>query len=396
MPDESGSKVTSIASDETGSLLDELERGFYYRLNLMSFGIAQGPKQSNLNPNNLFGVQTYQAVFNPRLDLNLDYKRLELSVKERFWNIWQRVEDGKFAGQETNTAQFYLNEWFARFRVLDDLFVSYGRENLQWGPSVLLSSSNPFNPQNGRNNPRVEVPGLGYARSVWVPSSNWAVSFIANTDSGRLYNAPIFGLDQTSFLGPAQTAFSRKFTNAYALKLDYTGDGKYISIIPNYRGTTGYQVGYFGGWNVSDAVLLYSEGVVGEHTDFQIQGGASYTFQEGQSLNIEYYHNNKGCLAASIRQCFLTGQITSTDVYWRQDYVMGQYTETKVWRDLNVNLRYIHNLNDQSNQMIGLFEYEATDNMLLYLISSGYTGTGKSEFGSLLKYSVMVGASYTF
>jgi hypothetical protein len=393
---ESTYEGNTITSSEAESLLDELEQGFYYRFHVLAFGIAQGPKQSNLNPNNVLGVQTYQAVVNPRLDMNLDYGRLELSVKERFWNVWERWEDGIYAGRENNTAQFYLNEWFARVRVLDDLFVSYGRENLQWGPSVLLSSSNPFNPQNGRNNPRIEVPGLGYARTVWVPNSNWSASFIANTDSGRLYNAQYFGLDQTSFVSPAQRAFSSNFSNAYAFKIDYTGDGKYFSFVPSYRDNNGYQFGYFGGINASDSILLYSEGALGEHTDFQIQGGASYTFEEGQSLNVEYYHNNKGCLDASIRECFFRGQITSGDVYWRQDYIMSQYSESKVWRDLNINLRYIHNLNDQSNQMVGIFEYEVDENILLYIISSGYTGTGKSEFGSLLKYSAMVGAGYTF
>lgn len=397
-----GAAVANSAADEsnlteeTDSFISELEQGFYYRINLMNFGIAQGPKHSDINPNNIFSIPSYQVVFNPRLDLNLDYERIELSVKERFWDIWQHVSDGKNSGFESNTAQFYLNEWFARLRILDDLFISYGRENLQWGPSALLSSSNPFNAQNGRNNPRIEVPGLGYARAVWVPSSNLAVSFIANTDSGRLYNAQYFGLNQTSFLTPTETVSSRRFTNAYAIKVDYTGDGKYFSIIPNYRDSTGYQAGYFGGWNISDAILLYSEGILGERIDFQIQGGASYTFEDGQSINLEYYHNNNGCLAPSIRQCFVTGQITANDVYWRQDYLMAQYSETKIYDNINVNLRYVQDLNDQSNQMIGIIEYEANDNTLLYLITSGYTGTSKSEFGSLLKYSVMVGLGYTF
>jgi hypothetical protein len=32
----------------------------------------------------------------------------------------------------------------ARLRLTECLFVSYGRENLQWGPSALFSPSNPF------------------------------------------------------------------------------------------------------------------------------------------------------------------------------------------------------------------------------------------------------------
>lgn len=396
LKDEADDNVPALVEEAPETLLEELERGFYSRVNLLAWGISQGPKNSALNENNRLNVAAYQAVFNPRVDLNLDYKFVELSVKERFLYVWERWEDGQLKGREDSTSQFYLNEWFARFRVRDDLFVSYGRENLQWGPSVLLSSSNPFNPQNGRNNPQVEVPGLGYARAVWIPSANWSVSFIANTDSGRLFNARVFGLDQTSFLGNAEAVESRRFKPSYALKADYTGDGKYFSIIPTYRELTGFQVGYFGGWNISDSLLLYSEGALGETTDFQIQGGVGYTFEEGQTLNFEYFHNNAGCLLKSIPECFLRGKITAQDVYWRQDYIMGQFADTKIMGNVNVNLRYIHDLNDQSNQMVGIFEYEVGANTLLYLVASGFTGTRNSEFGSVLKYAAFVGAGYTF
>jgi hypothetical protein len=389
--------VPAITSIEEETLYQEIERGFYSRLNVLAFGITQEPADpSSLNPDNTLGISRYQAVINPRVDLNLDFRRLELSVKERFLYVWERWEDGLPAGREDSTAQFYLNEWFARYRLLDDLFVSYGRENLQWGPSVLISSSNPFNPQNGRNNPRVEVPGLDYARAVWIPSSNWSASFIANTNPGRLFSANLFGLDQTSFVGPATNVEARQFLPSYALKVDFTGDGKYFSLIPSYREQTGFQAGFFGGWNVSDAWLLYGEGTGGEQRDFQVQAGTAYTFEEGETVNLEYYHNENGCLLDNIRDCFVQGQVNSRDVYFRQDYLMGQYSDTKIWGDFNVNLRWIHDLNDQSNQFIGIFEYEAGRNTLLYLIANGFTGSSQSEFGSLLKYSLFVGAGYTY
>lgn len=389
--------VSASSLPERESFYEEIERGFYSRINVLAFGITQQPANpSALNPDNVLGISRYQAVLNPRIDLNLDFRRLEVSVKERFLYVWQRWEDGLPSGREDSTAQFYLNEGFARYRLLDDLFVSFGRENLQWGPSVLLSSSNPFNPQNGRNNPRVEVPGLDYARTVWVPDSNWSVSFIANTSPGRLFSANVFGLDQTSFIGPATNVEGRRFEQSYALKADFTGDGKYFSLIPTYRNQNGYQVGFFGGWNVSDALLLYSEGSAGEQRDFEVQAGTSYTFEEGETINIEYYHNENGCLLDNIRDCFTTRQITYRDVYYRQDYMMGQFTDNKIIGDLNLNLRWIHDINDQSNQIIGIFEYEANRNTLLYVIANGYTGGSKSEFGSLLNYSLFVGAGYTF
>ncbi len=382
----------STSSQE--SLAEEIKRGFYSRINILAFGIIQEPKDSGLNPQNFLGLPRYQAVLNPRLDFNLDFRRLELGFKPRFLLNWQRWEEGARAGDEKTNKQFYVNEWFARYRLNDQLFVSYGRENLQWGPSVILSSSNPFNQENGRNNPRVEVGGLGYARAVWIPSPTWAASFIANTDEGRLNNQQGFGLNQSGFLG--QSGQARGFEPAYALKFDYTGEGKYASLIPSYREHEGYRLGFLGGWNISDALLVYGEGSASEHDDFQVQAGAAYTLEAGPTFNVEYFHDNNGCLLDRIEQCFFRHEVKPSDILFRQDYLMVQYTDTKVWRDLNVNLRVVHNLNDDSSRLIGIFEYEVGEHTLLYLIGNGFTGGRKSEFGSLLRYSLFLGAAYTF
>ncbi|MDD5581180.1 MAG: hypothetical protein PHY16_18170 [Methylobacter sp.] len=387
-------EATAKPASTKETLYEELKRGFYSRFYILGFGIAQDPKESNLNPDNALGLTRYQAVLNPRVDLNLDFRQLELGVKPRYLVNWQRWEDGRLSGDEKTNQYVYVNEWFARYRITDEFLVSYGRENLQWGPSVILSSSNPFNRENGRNNTRVEVPGLGYARAVWIPSSSWTVSFIANTDEGRLNSAQGFGLNQSGFL--TQAGQGSSFQPGYALKMDFTGDGKYASVIASYREHQGSQLGFFGGWNVSDALLVYGEGNVAEHNDYQVQGGASYTLESGPTLNVEYFHDNNGCLEKHIEQCFLKGEINPSDILFRQDYLMAQYTDTKVWTDLNLNLRIVHNLNDQSSRLIGIFEYEVGDHTQLYLTANGFTGSKNSEYGSLLRYSIFAGVGYTF
>ncbi len=127
-----------------------------------------------------------------------------------------------------------------------------------------------------------------------------------------------------------------------------------------------------------------------------MQAGASYTLELGPTLNVEYFHNNNSCLLARIEQCFLQAVVNPSDILFRQDYLMAQYTDTKVWTDLNLNLRVIHNLNDSSNRLIGTFEYEVGDHTQLYLTANGFTGSTNSEYGSLLRYSIFAGAGYTF
>ena len=138
----------------------------------------------------------------------------------------------------------YVNEWLVRLKARDNLFVSYGRENLQWGPSFLFSPSNPFFQDNGRSNPFLEVPGMDFARVVWIPHSLWTASFIVNMDEGR-----------NTLLGPDP------FEKIYALKIDYTGRENYASIILSQKDYK-KSMGFFGGWTVSDAFLVYGEGVM--------------------------------------------------------------------------------------------------------------------------------------
>src|SRR5512144_3080310 len=72
------------------SLMDELKSGLYWRVNVLGFGVFQDlVDNSRLNPNNVLKVPTYQAAVNPRVDLNLNFRQLELGIKERFLYLRQ-------------------------------------------------------------------------------------------------------------------------------------------------------------------------------------------------------------------------------------------------------------------------------------------------------------------
>ena len=75
---------------------------------------------------------------------------------------------------------------------------------------------------------------------------------------------------------------------------------------------------------------------------------------------------------------------------------MAQYAETDVWVGFNVTFRVVHNLNDQSNLLIGIVDHDVGEHAQLYLIVNGLTGSRDSEFGSLLRYSLFAGVAYTF
>jgi hypothetical protein len=289
---------------------------------------------------------------------------------------YQNWGDEPNSDQNDRDADIYVNEWLARGMLSPRLFASYGRENLQWGPAYLISPSNPFNRINGRNNPKIEVPGLDYGRMVWVPSSSWTSSFIANTGEGQM-----------DFFG--------EFEKAYAVKIDYTGNEKYFSVIPAYRESNEYSGGFFGGWSVSDAMLLYTDGTY-EDDGPNVDVGVSYTLEWGPTLSAEYYHNSNGC-TGPIEFCYPPfGDANPDEGLIRENYVLLQYVDTNIRDRWNIIMRWIFDADDRSNRTIAIVEYELEDHMELFAIGDYYSGDESTEFGSLLKYSVFSGVQFTF
>jgi hypothetical protein len=332
---------------------------------------------------------------------------------------YQRWETGILENESESDDDLFVNEWLARFGLSDTLFISYGRENLQWGPSYLLSPSNPFNQDNGRDNPYLEVPGMDYVRLVWIPSTAWSASLMVNTDEGRVDFSTSLARQREAFsrMGPEEQSdlirlvqpllsnsdeinryLNREFETTYAAKIDYTGYEKYGSLVSSHREGDGeYLVGAYGGMTVSDAALFYAEGRI----EFDGEGdkllvGASYTFQRGSTATIEYYHNAGGCSTEPIEACFLRGSADPTDFLIRRNYLLAQYVDTRIMGNFNLVVRWVWNLDDYSSQAVNIFEYEVGDHIHLFFVGDGFTGGSDTEFGSLVNYSLMTGIQYAF
>src|SRR5271157_3425617 len=252
--------LSKAANADDGPSLNDLGKGgaaadhFLWDLRVISFGVAQQPISSTQNPsNNFLRLPHYVGDAEMRPDLRLSLDALELSAKPRGRHDYSVWEDGVPKGQSSGDDDSYVNEWLARLKVRENLFVSYGQENLQWGPSFLFSPSNPFFQDNGRRNPYLEVPGMDFGRLVWIPAAAWTGSFIANTGEG---------LNKTT--GPGSFLSSTPpppFEQTYTVKIDYAGRENYASLMLSRRADAENLAGFFGGWTVSDAVLLYGEGV---------------------------------------------------------------------------------------------------------------------------------------
>lgn len=369
--------VEKAGSEWICSLQEELFKGFDWRLKTLGYGIVQDPVDSPLNPYNFLEINHYQAELDFRPDLFLRWRSLDLSVKPRAEFYWKRWEDGARKGDSHGDYDLFVNEWLARYMVKEELFGSYGRENLQWGPSLLISPSNPFNEDNGKNNPYKELPGLDYARMVWIPSQSFSGSFIAN-------------------LGEGQKEYFGEFHKQYALKFDYTGYKKYFSLIPAYMNSNDYQLGFFGGWSPSDALLLYTEGKVQNGSGVSYLAGGSYTLEMGPTLSLEYFHNASGC-TGPIQECFPPyGEASFDQTLFRKNYVLVQLLDTRIRNSFNIILRWIGDVDDGSSRSVGIAEYELGDHTKIFAVGNYFCGNKDTEFGSLLAYSAFFGMEYNF
>jgi hypothetical protein len=420
-------------NDDTSTSLAKIKKAvaehFSFDVRILTYGIIQEPANSSQNPENDFlQMPHYVADLELRPDLRLSIDPLELSAKPRMRLEFSYWQEGNRRGESEWVDDWYINEWLARLKLLQNLFISYGRENLQWGPSYLYSPSNPFFQDNGRRNPYLEVPGMDFGRVVWIPGSAWTISFIANTDEGR-----------------NKITGSVPFEKTYALKVDYTGRENYASAILSYREDSKLSVGFFGGWTVSDAILLYGEGVMTQgsealypqqdsspfgaamlklHRDSHaikpvLLIGGSYTFGTSGTLTLEYTYYSPGYsdseadryfslrrkgaqairsggLISALGQMTL-GQTAATGLrFLRRDYALIQYTQTNIKNKIDLTARWTQNLDDGSGQFTGLVTYYLGKHMELFSVGTVTAGNKNSEFRSFLDYQLMIGLKYTF
>lgn len=408
----------------------EIEEGFSYLLRGLFFGTYQKPSDSPLNPDNYpFEIPTYGLTLGLRPDFSLNFRSLYLALKPRLYLDWQRCEEGPTKGKSETNSDVFVNEWIARLRIREGLLASYGRENIQWGPSFFISPSNPFFADNGQANPKQEIPGMDFARVLWIPSSSWTASLIANTGRG-----------QQEFIGD--------FKPVYALKMDYTSFKKYASLIISRREGESLRVGAFAGGTISNALLLYGEGALFKGNELYYLKkdfgdeipeismlpdpeksletlfllGGSYTFEAGPALTLEYLYNSAGfsdndvdlfyralkVLAGSPAYQYPFTNLTNPSDFisgkslgpnfkvFRKNYLMLQYSHSQIKNLVDVLLRYTYSLDSDSSQLIAMATYSLGDHAQLFFIGNQNFGPKDGEFRALQDRSAMLGIEYTF
>jgi hypothetical protein len=413
---------------------------FRYLLKNFTFATPYQPSGSTQNPNNLLEIPSFQLENETRFDAFLDYRALRLSAKPRLNLLWERWSEGSLSGQSDEDVDFFVNEFGATITPDERLFVSYGRENLQWGPSSLISPSNPFFVDNGQRNPKREVAGSDFAKLIWVPNATWTWSVIANLFEGR----PL-GRDRARLAG-------LEFERTYALKVDYTAYRKFFSVIGSYREPgeheegEGLRLGGYMGWTASDALLLHAEASGAMRNDSLypvareasplggtmspvkvddggwwalVLAGGSYTFDFGPTLVFEYLFNREGYSAVEaddyyrLRRSAAEGLSKPLPVsgpaavtlgatlapgtrLLRQNYLMLQYQQPQIRNQLDLVFRYTLGVDDRSSQLISVVQYGLGDRVQVFLVGAQNFGSIDAEARILIDYAYSFGLEVTF
>ncbi len=412
------------------SIVEEIKDGFDFSLRFLIYEMIQEPADSSQNPRNLLfklNEKSTISVFRP--DFNFTFRNLELSVKPRFnYEYYVSNGDDSNSVDDETFEDFYINQWLCRYQVFDNLFISTGRENLQWGPSLTSSPSNPFFMNNGKENPQMEVRGMDFSRVVYIPGMEWTISLIACHNEG-----------EAEFLNYG-------FEKTYGLKIDYNGSDNYGGIIFSHRENDRNRAGFFGGVTANDGLLLYAEGMLSQGTDAlypekdlanplgysmnpvreddeNIYGlfllGSSYTTESGPTIYFEYIYNSYGydneeaenlyILRDTSSEMFLSGGMFQglgasalIDIYdpglkfLRQNYFMIQYLHNDINDFLNLTFRVILNIDDSSKQYYLNGEFFVGDHVQIFSSLLLNDGKSDSEYGSVLDYQWSTGLKYTF
>jgi hypothetical protein len=363
-----------------------------------------------------------------RPDFFLDYSDVSAVFKPRVIASYQWWEDGAPKGRNQSSDRAFVNEWRVQAKPLSTVFVSFGKEKLLWGPSFIASPSNILFKDTEKINPKTEVEGKYLAKVIYVPNNTITINVISETQKENN--------DLGESLKPVQ-----------ALKADFLSASCLVSVIAYYRQDDRFRLGSFGQWTVSDALLLYYDGIVSKGTDGlypvpdpsnplggafakkydnssrlipTVTGGGSYTFLSGETLSLEFLYNGQGYDNAEASAYYLIrknayehffdagalsglSQMTLSDSlnnelpFLRKYYFMGQFQVREIKNVLDVIVRYTQGIEEHAGQASSIIEWQISNHIELFNINTVAVGSGRNtEFNSLLTNSVMAGIEAHF
>lgn len=354
---------------------------------------------SLLNPNNQIAtIPSRTATAEVRFNFKLEWEPWQFSARPIL--LTTAISNKK------SDEDAYFSQWQLRFRATDSLNIAAGRDVLNWGPAQFKSLASPFYFDNGRSNPMQELSGMDNIKVSWSPNMETTVALARIDKSGH-------NLLDT-------------WNDSWLLKIDQRSDewAGGISILRPHQ--SNLFVAMFTQHILSDALLLYAEAAssvqfnslvsstdsslpftVNEKSPRRINAliGAAWTFENGQSLNVEYMRYNHGFDADEERAYFnraATNYAYAGQALGLAPLLLGRDYVHLVWQSNPLeNIMYwrimgTHSFTDGGNELSGYAKYALNDSLSVFTITAVPIGNSRQEFSSLLHSSITLGLEFAF
>ena len=376
-----------------------------------------------LNPENRIArLNRYDGGVYIRPDLKYLSNQFSIWVKPRL-NLDIDGDRGSFFDSDNVASEFFFQELKARWNFDEQFYLAAGRYLKVIGSSVFINPSNPFFIDPGRFNPKFEIRPMDFVEFNYSKGS-WSFSLLANLHEA---DTPIF--EEPFF----------EFKKRFAFLAEYYGSAENLGAILSIDENQRTHLGFYGQKNINEAVVAWIDGSVeykpnrfypvrGHETGLiaydMINGeaneqlflttlvGASYTFNFGPTLQLEYFFNGKGysdeefetfqdMIASSVDYNFdvtrllsdrnLGRGINTGMPYIRRHYVFSQIGQNDLFDQLNFNVRYFYSFDDNSSQVSSLIEWNVTYNLEIHAILLKNFGGRDTDFNRFLDHQFMFG-----
>jgi hypothetical protein len=361
---------------------------------------------SALNPGNALARLGENSLgAEARINLKLESEVMGLPIKLSLRPILssRRTDDGASTASENDA---YLSQWQLRAALTDTVSLSLGREVMNWGPAQFRSPSSPFYFDNGRANPSRELSGVDAAKLAWSPDANTFLSLAWVEDSGLSENAATAG-----------DAWQRTWLAKGELRGDdWTGG----LILARAAGRKPFY-GAYAQWTLDEAWLLYGEASSATRADalalpadpappFVVQAesarhgitllGATRTFENGQSLSLEYLHNGHGYSSAEAAAYFsraAANPAVAALALVNRPPLLGRNYLHLVWQSNQLEdgdywrAMWSRNLDDAGNEWAGYYDHPLNRHLSLYALGVVNSGGPRREFAALIERSLSIG-----
>lgn len=344
-----------------------------------------GADTQDLTTNNrLFNQFEHAGHLELRPSLVANYTEyFKLTLRPRFEFAHGNVPNGVTAPTKSKK-DLWLNEGFVTITPRDNIQLAVGRQNYLWGPSEVVSPSNPFySDLINRPSPLFLLRGINLARLNLSYGSEYTLVTMVETNS----------MNDADF----EMRFPEKETNQHRVlvKGDYSStDGQWnVGVTAGKRNKDPHRkiVGGYLMWTANSAIQLYSDLRIDEtptaHIPYYV-AGARYTFENGLEWRNDFiYKKDADPIITPINQ---------DNLFYEKYYYTSlrkSLSAFSIFQNPLLGLRSLYATSNDSGIVSGFFESGLNDFTTLTLYGGKAHGNKnegyKQLFDSMAGFFVM-------